>query len=174
MDTDTSDATAAVTRTREQDLLQLNEQYVQASVAGDVEWFRAHLADDFVCIESDGSVQFRDGFLQATALGSDLSEYKLDYVDVRFYGNVALVRASGSWVSKARVAGISRYTDVYVYDGVAWKVVSAQITRRRRIEGRPSIAADRCRHSNVITKEGRIRPDSVLSCIFAPIRRRNV
>lgn len=129
MNIDPGDATAAAMPTREQHLLQLNEQYVQASMAGDVEWFRAHLADDFVCIESDGSVQFRDGFLRAAAQEPDLSEYKLDYVDVRFYGEVALVRASGSWVSKTRVAGISRYTDVYVYDGAAWKVVSAQITR---------------------------------------------
>lgn len=129
MDIDSSDTVAAAMRTREQHLLRLNEQYVHASLSGDVEWFRAHLADDFVCIEPDGSVLFRDGFLRAAALGSDLSEYKLDYVDVRFYGQVALVRASGSWVSKAHVAGISRYTDVYVYDGAAWKVVSAQITR---------------------------------------------
>ncbi|HET7223768.1 MAG TPA: nuclear transport factor 2 family protein [Rhodanobacteraceae bacterium] len=129
MSIDSSDAVAAATRTREQRLLRLNEQYVHASLSGDVEWCRAHLADDFVCIDSDGSVQFRTGFLRAAALGSDLSEYKLDYVDVRFYGEVALVRASGSWVSKTRLAGISRYTDVYVYDGAAWKVVSAQITR---------------------------------------------
>jgi len=129
MSIDSSDAVAAATRTREQRLLRLNEQYVHASLSGDVEWFRAHLADDFVYIDSDGSVQFRTGFLRAAALGSDLSEYKLDYVDVRFYGEVALVRASGSWVSKTRLAGISRYTDVYVYDGAAWKVVSAQITR---------------------------------------------
>lgn len=128
MNIDPSDVIAA-TRTREHHLLQLNEQYVRASLTGDVEWFRTHLADDFVCIESDGSVHFRDGFLRAAARGSDLSEYKLDYVDVRFYGEVALVRASGSWVSKTRIQGISRYTDVYVYDGVAWKVVSAQITR---------------------------------------------
>lgn len=129
MNVDSSDAVDAAMRTREQHLLRLNEQYVQASMTRDVEWFRAHLADDFVCIEPDGSVLFRDGFLRAAALGSDLSKYKLDYVDVRFYGDVALVRASGSWVSKAHVAGISRYIDVYVYDGVAWKVVSAQITR---------------------------------------------
>lgn len=129
MNVDSSNAVAAALRKREQHLLRLNEQYVQASMAGDVEWFRAHLAGDFVCIESDGSVQFRDEFLRAAALGSDLSKYKLDYVDVRFYGEVALVQASGSWISKARIAGISRYTDVYVYDGAAWKVVSAQITR---------------------------------------------
>ena len=40
----------------DQHLRRLNEQYVAASLAGDVEWYRSHLADDFVCIESDGSV----------------------------------------------------------------------------------------------------------------------
>ncbi len=129
MNVDSSDAVDGAMRTREQHLLRLNEQYVHASLTGDVDWFRAHLAEDFVCIESDGSVQFRDGFLRAAALGSDLSKYKLDHVDVRFYGEIALVRASASWVSKAHVAGITRYTDAYVYDGAAWKVVSAQITR---------------------------------------------
>ncbi len=129
MNSDSSDAVDAAMPSREQHPLPWNEQYVQASMTGDVEWFRVHLADDFVCIEFDGSVQFRDGVLRAAAPGSDLSKYKLDHVAVRFYGEVALVRASGSWVSKAQVSGISRYTDVYVYDGAAWKVVSAQITR---------------------------------------------
>mgnify|MGYP001600917506 CR=1 FL=1 len=116
-------------RAREQQLLQLNEQYVRASLAGDVEWFRAHLADDFVCIESDGSVHFRDAFLRLAARGSDLREYRLDYVDVRCYGDVALVRASGSWTNRAGAAGISRYTDGDVKAPDGWKVVSAQITR---------------------------------------------
>ena len=97
MNVDSSDAVDGAMRTREQHLLRLNEQYVHASLTGDVDWFRAHLAEDFVCIESDGSVQFRDGFLRAAALGSDLSKYKLDHVDVRFYGEIALVRASISW-----------------------------------------------------------------------------
>lgn len=114
---------------REQELLQLNEQYVRATLAGDVQWFDAHLAHDFVCIESSGAVLFRDEFLRMTAQEAELDEYTLDYVDVRFYGDVALVRASGSWTNQDNIRGISRYTDVYVYTDGAWKVVSAQITR---------------------------------------------
>ncbi len=129
MNVNATGAAAEARPSRERHLLQLNEQYVHASLTGDVEWFRTHLADDFVCIESDGSVRFRDVFLRAAVLGPDLIEYKLDYVDVRLYGEVALVRASGSWISKTGIRGISRYTDVYVHDGAAWKVVSAQITR---------------------------------------------
>ncbi len=114
---------------REKRLRLLNEQYVQASLAGDVEWYRAHLAEEFVCIESDGSVLDKNAFLQMTANGSELAEYRLEEVDIRFYGDVALVRATGSWTAKNGTLGMSRYVDVYVQSGDDWKAVSAQITR---------------------------------------------
>ena len=115
--------------TQEQHLRRLNEEYVKASLSGDVGWYRAHLADDFVCIEADGSVLDKAAFLRMTSQGSDLAEYRLDEVNVRFYGDVALVRASGSWKTKHGIPGVSRYVDVYVRAGQEWKVVSAQITR---------------------------------------------
>ena len=118
---------------REEHLRRLNEQYVQASLAGDVEWYRGRLADDFVCIESDGSVLDKAAFLRMTARGSDLAHYRLDEVDVRFYGDVALVRATASWTAKNGAPGVSRYLDVYVRSGDEWKVVSAQITRPARV-----------------------------------------
>jgi hypothetical protein len=68
-------------------------------------------------------------FLRQTAQGSDLAEYRLDEVDLRIYGDVALVRANGSWRTKTGVPGVSRYIDVYVRSGGQWKAVSAQITR---------------------------------------------
>jgi ketosteroid isomerase-like protein len=114
---------------REERLRMLNEQYVQASLAGDVEWYRAHLADEFICIESDGSVLDKEAFLQMTANGSELAEYRLDEVDIRFYGDVALVRCTGKWTAKNGAPGVSRYVDVYVKSGDDWKAVSAQITR---------------------------------------------
>ena len=63
------------------------------------------------------------------AQGSDLAEYHLDQVDLRFYGDVALVRATGSWKAKDGTPGLSRYVDIYARSGENWKVVSAQITR---------------------------------------------
>ena len=115
--------------TREDELLRLNEAYVRASLAGDVTWYREHLAEDFFCIESDGSVLDKPAFLAMTARGSDLAEYRFDDVSVRFYGDVALVRATGAWTSKTGRPGRSRYVDVYVRSGETWKAVSAQITR---------------------------------------------
>lgn len=110
-------------------LLHLNEEYVRASLTGDVRWYHELLAEDFVCIESDGSVLDRKAFLRQTAHGSDLVLYRLEEVDVRCYGDVGLVRATGRWVSKLGTRGMSRYTDIYVRIDNDWRVVSAQVTR---------------------------------------------
>jgi ketosteroid isomerase-like protein len=110
-------------------LQQLNNEYIGAVLAGDVAWYRIRLAEEFVCIESDGSVLDKAAFLRKTAAGSDLAEYRLENVDVRQYGDVALVRATGRWRTKDGTPGMSRYTDVYVRTDGDWYVVSAQITR---------------------------------------------
>lgn len=114
---------------REAEIRSLNRQYIEASLAGDVAWYRAHLAEEFVCIDSDGTVLNKAAFLQKTAPGSELAEYHLAEVDVRFYGDVALVRATGEWVAKNGKPGLSRYLDIWVRSGDEWKAVSAQITR---------------------------------------------
>ena len=110
-------------------LERLNQEYVDAFMNADVEWYREHLADDFVVIESDGSVFNKTQFLSNTAKGPDVADYRLQDVNVRIYGNVALVQATGLWTGKNGSNGMSRYTDVYVRAGEEWKTVSAQITR---------------------------------------------
>lgn len=115
-------------------LKQLNVEYVQAFMGGNVRWYEEHLAEDFVCIEPDGSLLNRSEFLRLTAKGPDVSEYRLDRVRVRMYGDMALVQATGLFTRKDGSAGKSRYIDVYVRNGDKWKVVSAQITRTWDLE----------------------------------------
>jgi ketosteroid isomerase-like protein len=124
----------------------LNAQYISAAVSGDVAWYGRHLADDFVCIDSDATVRDKPAFLRMTAEGSDLEDYSLIDVDVRMFGVVGLVRATGTWTASDGRRGISRYTDVYALGDDGWKVVSAQITRpAKRTEAGPTGAADRAR-----------------------------
>jgi ketosteroid isomerase-like protein len=110
-------------------LKRLNQEYVDAFMNADVEWYREHLTADFEVIESDGSVLNKAEFLSSTAKGPDVIEYRLQDVKVRIYGDVALVRASGLWTGRNGFQGLSRYTDVYLKTGSGWKAVSAQITR---------------------------------------------
>jgi len=124
MKRDTSDKTT---------LEQLNQEYVDAFMNADVDWYRQHLAEDFVCIESDGSVLDKVQFLKNTVKGPDVADYKLHEVDVRVYGDAALVRATGVWTRRDGSMGMSRYIDVYVKVSAEWKTVSAQITRTSRL-----------------------------------------
>jgi ketosteroid isomerase-like protein len=110
-------------------LRDLNQRYIRASLAGDVAWYREHLADDFLCIEADGSMLDKQAFLQVTADGTALAEYNLGEVDVRIFGDLALVRATGHWTAKDGTRGMSVYTDVYVRANADCQVVAAQITR---------------------------------------------
>ena len=124
MELDTSDKTT---------LEQLNQEYVDAFMNADVDWYRQHLAEDFVCIESDGSVLDKVQFLKNTVKGPDVADYKLQDVEVRVYGDAALVRATGVWTRRDGSMGMSRYIDVYVKERAEWKTVSAQITRTSRL-----------------------------------------
>jgi len=114
-------------------LKQLNQEYVDAFMNADVNWYQEHLAEDFVCVESDGSVLNKIQFLSNTVKGPDVIDYKLHEVDIRIYGNAALVRATGVWVKEEGSMGMSRYTDVYIKTNNEWKAVSAQITRTIRM-----------------------------------------
>src|SRR6266852_9225203 len=110
-------------------LQQLNEQYIDAVMQANVSWYQQHLAEDFVCIDSEGSVLNKEAFLEHTSRGPYVANYNLEDVKVRIYGEAALVQATGLFTRKDGAPGMCRYTDVYVRSGDDWKVVSAQITR---------------------------------------------
>jgi ketosteroid isomerase-like protein len=110
-------------------LERLNQEYVAAFMNADVDWYRKHLAEDFICIESDCSLIHKQKFLSNVTRGPDVADYKLEQVDVRVYGDAALVQATGLWTRRDGSKGMSRYIDVYVKHDSDWKTVSAQITR---------------------------------------------
>ena len=119
----------SVSRSDESVLRQLNDQYIQSLMQADVEWYREHLAEDFLCIESNGSLLDKVQFLRKTAEGPDLADYRLTQVRVRIYGDVALVHGQGLFKRRDATTGTSRYTDIYLRVGSDWKAISAQVTR---------------------------------------------
>jgi len=123
-----------IDKTQTATLERLNREYVDAYMMADANWYKEHLADEFVCIESDGSVLDKTRFLHKAAQGPDVADYTLHEVRVRIYGIVALVQATGIFTRKDGSAGVSRYTDVYVRTGETWKAVSAQITRTSQLD----------------------------------------
>jgi ketosteroid isomerase-like protein len=122
-------STPAVQTAEHAEIERLNEEYIDAFIGADVAWYRDHLADEFVCIEADGSVLGKPEFLRAAGEDPGVTRYDLEGVHVRIYGTVAIVQATGHFTRTDGSKGTSRYTDVYARRDGAWKVVTAQITR---------------------------------------------
>jgi hypothetical protein len=95
-------------------LQQLHEQYIAALLKADVGWYSEYLAEDFLCINSDGAVRDKRQFLKDVAAGPEVKDYKLQDVHVRFYGRAALVQAKGVFTRKDGSPGQIRSTDVYM------------------------------------------------------------
>lgn len=109
----------------------LNERYIEAFLNADVAWYAEHLADDFIFIDGSGAVFGKSEFLTQAATKPDISDYKLQDVHVRIFGETAVVQAAGLFTRPDGSAGVSRYTDIYVSGPGGWRVVSAQVTRGR-------------------------------------------
>jgi ketosteroid isomerase-like protein len=117
--------------TDEATLTQLNQQYIAAFLQSDVNWYQQHLTDDFVCIESDGTILDKPAFLRDTAKGpGTVVDYRLVETKIRIIGDTAFIHAQGLATRKDGSTISSRYTDVYVRVRGVWKAASAQITRR--------------------------------------------
>jgi ketosteroid isomerase-like protein len=114
--------------TDEATLTDLNQHYVDSFMKADVDWYDRHLADDFVCIESNGAVLDKAKFLKQTAEGPGVQSYHLDEARIRIFGDVALVHGKGTFIRLDGSKGQSRYTDVYAKFSSGWKTISAQIT----------------------------------------------
>lgn len=112
-------------------LRQLNARYVQAFRESDVAWYDAHLAPDYVVTQGDGSFVDRAGALAHFArptFAEHFRDFPVGEVNIRRFGDVALIEAENAYEMKDGRRGISRYVDVWHLAGGRWTCVSAHIT----------------------------------------------
>lgn len=112
-------------------LRRLNEQYVQAFRDANAGWYDAHLSADYVVTNSDGSFVDRAGALAAFArpnFATHFRSFPLDKVNIRRYGDVALIEAENAYELKDGRSGVSRYTDIWLKADGRWRCISAHIT----------------------------------------------
>src|SRR5687768_9558628 len=110
-------------------LTDLNLGYVRSVQESDVGWFAEMLAEDFLCTNSDGSLLDRAAFLEHTAHPVTISNLTAHDVQVRLFGDVALVHARTTFSWPDGRSGASRYTDVWTRRDGRWLAVAAQVTR---------------------------------------------
>jgi hypothetical protein len=112
-------------------LTTLNALYVASFREADVAWYGAHLAADYVVIGGNGAYKDRAAALADFALPTFAANYKsfpVAQVQVRQFGELALIHAANCFEMKDGRTGESRYTDIWHRVGQRWRCVAAHIT----------------------------------------------
>jgi ketosteroid isomerase-like protein len=110
-------------------LAALNEDYIHSVQHSDVRRFEEMLADDFLCSNPDGSLIDRAQFLRQTAVPVTITNLKAHDVNVRLFGDVAIIHARTTYTLADGRTGSGRYTDVWARRDGKWLAVSAHVTR---------------------------------------------
>jgi ketosteroid isomerase-like protein len=113
-------------------LQELNANYVNAYREANVGWYDAHLAQGYVVINSDGSMNDRAGALADFAkpsFATYMQSFPVDKVRIRRFGDVALIHAENAYQMKDGRSGVSRYTDIWQKQANGrWLCIAAHIT----------------------------------------------
>jgi ketosteroid isomerase-like protein len=110
-------------------LEQLNRDYVRAVQESDVAWFEAHLADDFLNANPDGSLVDRAGFLAQIARPAGVQGLECGDVRIREMGDFAIIHATTTYRKGDGQPGKGRYTDIWAKRDRRWVCVAAHVTR---------------------------------------------
>jgi uncharacterized protein (TIGR02246 family) len=110
-------------------LLALNRDYIRSVQTSDVRRFAELLAPDFLCSNPDGSLVDREKFLKQTARPVTIANLEADAVNVRLFGDFAIVHARTTFTGVDGRAGSGRYTDVWARRDGRWLAISAHVTR---------------------------------------------
>jgi ketosteroid isomerase-like protein len=110
-------------------LVKLNRDYITSVQNSDVRRFDEILAADFRCSNPDGSLLDRAGFLEQTARPVTISNLTAHDVEIRFFGDLAIIHARTSYRLPDGRPGGGRYTDVWARQNDQWLCVSAHVTR---------------------------------------------
>jgi hypothetical protein len=127
--TSCSETTTATTAPDLATLAQLNSGYVRAVDQSDVGWFEAHLADDFLNTNPDGTLIDRAAFLAQIAKPSSVRNIKETDVRIVIRADFAFIHARTTYTKPDGSPGAGRYTDIWWKRDRRWLCVSAHVTR---------------------------------------------
>jgi ketosteroid isomerase-like protein len=110
-------------------LRQLNRNYVRSVEESDVRWFDAHLSEDFLNSNPDGTLIDRAGFLAQIAKKSSVTDIRESDVHIVLRGDFAFIHARTTYAKADGSPGAGRYTDIWWKRDGRWLCVSAHVTR---------------------------------------------
>jgi len=116
--------------TSDQDQLeQLNRDYIDAVQYSNIDRFEQILAADFRCSNPDGSIVDREGFLKQTARAVTIKGLAAQEVEIRVFADCAIIHAVTVYTDEQGESRRGRYTDVWSKHDGDWRAVSAHVTR---------------------------------------------
>ncbi|MTW13253.1 DUF4440 domain-containing protein [Pseudoduganella eburnea] len=123
---------SASAATPTEQLVRQADAWDKAIIRKDSAAIAANMAEDFRQISARGDLAGKAAFLEVIMSPRlVINPYTVEDMDVRFYGDVALVsgstRMTGSWDGKP-FGSHYRYVDVYVRKDGQWRVANVQIT----------------------------------------------
>ncbi|GGA96678.1 nuclear transport factor 2 family protein [Puia dinghuensis] len=126
-------AAAAFLTTRAQSadiaaIKQLNADWIHNYVVQDPATFRRIFADDFILINPAGK-KFTKADVLAN-LGQPVVSSKVDTAEVQIYGNIGLIHARASFVTRVdgkESTGVTDYLDVYEKRNGRWWAIAAHV-----------------------------------------------
>ena len=107
----------------------LNRGYLLAGEMADVGWYDAHLAEDYMATNPDGSLVDKAGFLARFTKPSGATNLRAPDVHIQLLGDVALIHARFEDTKPDGRTGAGRYTDIWARRDGRWLCVSAHFTR---------------------------------------------
>jgi ketosteroid isomerase-like protein len=110
-------------------LQELNRNYIRSVQESDVRWFEAHLAEDFLNSNPDGSLADRAAFLRQVAPPCPVSKLQAEDVSIRLLADVAIIHARTTYGRPDGRPAAGRYTDVWQLRQGRWLCVCANVSR---------------------------------------------
>lgn len=110
-------------------LARLNQDYVRAVLQSDARRFQEILAQNFRNTNPDGTILDREGFLAQVARPSGLKSLACEDVEIRLFGDVAIIHARTVYETSDGRPGAGRYTDIWQKTNGQWLAVAAHVTR---------------------------------------------
>ena len=106
----------------------INHRFVNVDIDPDGHLMDALTDEDFLLTDGDGTWHDRAGFLAQVRQRSPLDGASVEDMRLRLFGPVALVHAVLAIAAVDGKLVRVRYTDIHVWTGTAWHLVSAQNT----------------------------------------------
>ena len=110
-------------------LASLNDDYVRSVLTSDTARFEQVLAADFRNTGADGTIANRREFIAQIAKPSNLTSLRAEDVEIRLFGDTAIIHARTTYVMSDGRPGSGRYTDIWRKQDGRWLAVAAHVTR---------------------------------------------